>query len=230
MVQANKAAETTPLDTRTQRMSAHDTPSALRTPLCDLLGCPLPRRANRDGLGRGLVSLVAATTNAGGFGFLAGRHHCRRPDRGTKLSRVNKLTQRPPLWPELSHVPAQRPAAAGLGGEIAKSAPSATAAGQTKKRLADCVMQASSACPPSGALKHAQKAIEMGANAITIQGGEGGGHTGCCAHHRAVAAGGRCRGGAGGGRWRFLRWARPAGGAGLWRPGHCHGYALFDDQ
>jgi nitronate monooxygenase len=32
--------------------------------------------------------------------------------------------------------------------------------------------------PTVGALKHAQKAIEMGANVITIQGGEGGGHTG----------------------------------------------------
>ena len=32
--------------------------------------------------------------------------------------------------------------------------------------------------PTVGALKHAQKAIEMGANVVTIQGGEGGGHTG----------------------------------------------------
>ena len=33
--------------------------------------------------------------------------------------------------------------------------------------------------PTVGALKHAQKAVEMGADLITVQGGEGGGHTGC---------------------------------------------------
>ncbi len=44
---------------------------ALRTPLCDLLGCQYPVIQTAMGWVAG-SSLVAATTNAGGFGFLAG--------------------------------------------------------------------------------------------------------------------------------------------------------------
>ena len=45
--------------------------AALRTPLCDLLGCKYPIIQTAMGWVAG-SSLVAATTNAGGFGFLAG--------------------------------------------------------------------------------------------------------------------------------------------------------------
>jgi NAD(P)H-dependent flavin oxidoreductase YrpB (nitropropane dioxygenase family) len=43
----------------------------LRTPLCDLLGCRYPVVQTAMGWVAG-SNLVAATTNAGGFGFLAG--------------------------------------------------------------------------------------------------------------------------------------------------------------
>ena len=43
----------------------------LRTPLCELLGCDYPVVQTAMGWVAG-SSLVAATTNAGGFGFLAG--------------------------------------------------------------------------------------------------------------------------------------------------------------
>ena len=47
------------------------------------------------------------------------------------------------------------------------------------KKVIGRLREAGIVCMPTvGALKHAQKAIEMGANVITIQGGEGGGHTG----------------------------------------------------
>ena len=47
------------------------------------------------------------------------------------------------------------------------------------KKVVGRLRDAGIVCMPTvGALKHAQKAIEMGANAITVQGGEGGGHTG----------------------------------------------------
>ena len=47
------------------------------------------------------------------------------------------------------------------------------------KKVIGRLRDADIVCMPTvGALKHAQKAIEMGANAITVQGGEGGGHTG----------------------------------------------------
>ena len=84
--------------------------------------------------------------------------------------------------------------------------------------------------PTVGALKHAQKAIEMGANAITIQGGEGGGHTGSVPTTVLLPQVVDAVAGAGGGGRRLLRRPRPAGGAGLWRAGHCHGHALFDDH
>ena len=45
--------------------------ATLRTPLCDLLGCEVPVVQTAMGWVAG-PSLVAATTNAGGFGFLAG--------------------------------------------------------------------------------------------------------------------------------------------------------------
>ncbi|MBV8248540.1 MAG: nitronate monooxygenase, partial [Comamonas sp.] len=45
--------------------------NALRTPLCDLLGCRYPIIQTAMGWVAG-SDLVAATTNAGGFGFLAG--------------------------------------------------------------------------------------------------------------------------------------------------------------
>ena len=38
------------------------------------------------------------------------------------------------------------------------------------------------ACMPTvGAVKHAKKAVELGADVVTVQGGEGGGHTGAVA-------------------------------------------------
>ena len=47
------------------------------------------------------------------------------------------------------------------------------------KKVIGRLRDAGIVCMPTvGALKHAQKAIEMGANVITIQGAEGGGHTG----------------------------------------------------
>ena len=51
---------------------------ALRTPLCDLLGCQYPVIQTAMGWVAG-SSLVAATTNAGGFGFLAGATMGPRP-------------------------------------------------------------------------------------------------------------------------------------------------------
>ena len=66
----------------------------LRTPLCDLLGCEYPVVQTAMGWVAG-SSLVAATTNAGGFGFLAGATIA--PDRGIFLatSRTNELFPAP---------------------------------------------------------------------------------------------------------------------------------------
>jgi hypothetical protein len=70
---------------------------------------------------------------------------------------------------------------------------------------------------------------ELGVDMLTVQGGEGGGHTGSVATTvllpqvlDAVDTAGR-----GGGR--LCRRARARGGAGLWRGGHRDGHALPDD-
>ena len=62
--------------------------------------------------------------------------------------------------------------------------------------------------PSVGARRHAEKVAAWGADAVIVQGGEGGGHTGDGGHDRAAAAG-RGRGGHPGGRGgRLLRRAR----------------------
>ena len=76
-------------------MSAHHTPSALRTPLCDLLGCDYPVVQTAMGWVAG-SSLVAATTNAGGFGFLAGATIA-ADQIEAEILRVKKLTQDRPF-------------------------------------------------------------------------------------------------------------------------------------
>ncbi|MEG0053617.1 MAG: nitronate monooxygenase, partial [Comamonas sp.] len=52
-------------------MSNMNDMSSLRTPVCDLLGCRYPIIQTAMGYVAG-ADLVAGTTNAGGFGFLAG--------------------------------------------------------------------------------------------------------------------------------------------------------------
>jgi len=62
----------------------------LRTPLCDLLGCEYPVVQTAMGWVAG-SGLVAATVNAGGFGFLAGATIA--PERiEAEIVRVRELT------------------------------------------------------------------------------------------------------------------------------------------
>lgn len=147
----------------------------LRTPLCDLLGCRYPVVQTAMGWVAG-SSLVAATCNAGGFGFLAGATI--PADRvEAEILRVKQLTGDKPFGLNFHMF---QPNAQQLLDLAVKHKLRAVSYGRgpdrkTIARLRD----AGIVCMPTvGALKHAQKAIEMGANVITIQGGEGGGHTG----------------------------------------------------
>lgn len=149
---------------------------ALQTPLTRLLGCRYPIVQTAMGWVAD-ARLVAATTNAGGFGFLAaatmsteeldaaladlrGRcdgafgvnFHMFQPNAQEVIERV------------LAHSDRVRAVSYGRGPDAA-----------TIRRLKD----AGVLCMPTvGALKHAQKAVQLGADIITIQGAEGGGHTG----------------------------------------------------
>jgi len=146
----------------------------LRTPLCDLLGCRYPIVQTAMGWVAD-ARLVAATGNAGGFGFLAGATI--EPDRlELEIRNVKALTDAPfglnfhmfqPNAQEAINLAIKyrlRAVSYGRG-------PDASAIRRLKDAGVICM-------PTVGAVKHAQKAIELGADVVTVQGGEGGGHTG----------------------------------------------------
>lgn len=149
---------------------------ALRTELCDLLGCRYPIVQTAMGWVAD-AKLVAATSNAGGFGFLAGATI--EPDKlEAEILKVMALTDKPfglnfHMW---------QPNAAQVIELVIKYSKRIRAVSFGRgpdKETIHRFKQANVLCMPTvGALKHAQKAIELGADIVTIQGGEGGGHTG----------------------------------------------------
>ena len=145
------------------------------TPLCDLLGCRYPIVQTGMGWVTG-SELVAATTNAGGFGFLAGATIA--ADRiEAEIVRVRQLTDDRPFGLNFHMF---QPNAAQLLDLAVKHRVRAVSYGRgPDRKVIGRLRDAGIVCMPTvGALKHALKAIEMGANVITIQGAEGGGHTG----------------------------------------------------
>ncbi|GAB2467180.1 nitronate monooxygenase [Comamonas humi] len=149
--------------------------TSLRTPLCELLGCRYPIIQTAMGWVAG-ADLVAATTNAGGFGFLAGATIA--ADRiEAEILKVKRLTDDQPFGLNFHMF---QPNAQQLLDLAVKHRLRAVSYGRgPDKKVIGRLRDADIVCMPTvGALKHAQKAIEMGANAITVQGGEGGGHTG----------------------------------------------------
>ena len=148
--------------------------ASLHTVLCDLLGCRYPVVQTAMGWVAD-ARLVAATCNAGGFGFLAGATLA--PEQvEAEILRVKSLTDRPfginfhMFQPNAAQIVdlaiAHRLRAVSYGrGPDAK----------TIRRFKD----AGVLCMPTvGAPKHAVKAVELGADIVTVQGAEGGGHTG----------------------------------------------------
>lgn len=151
--------------------SAH----TLRTPLCDLLGCEYPIVQTAMGWVAG-ADLVIATTNAGGFGFLAGATIA-ADQIEAEILKVKRATDDRPFGLNFHMF---QPNAQQLLDLAVKYRLRAVSYGRgPDKKVIGRLRDAGIVCMPTvGALKHAQKAIEMGANAITVQGGEGGGHTG----------------------------------------------------
>ena len=116
------------------------------------------------------------TTNAGGFGFLAGATiHADKIE--AEILRVKRETDDQPFGLNFHMF---QPNAQQLLDLAVKYRLRAVSYGRgPDKKVIGRLRDADIVCMPTvGALKHAQKAIEMGANAITVQGGEGGGHTG----------------------------------------------------
>ena len=147
---------------------------SLQTRLTELLGCRYPVVQTAMGWVAD-PKLVAATCNAGGFGFLAGATI--PPEQMEReILRTRELTAAP--FGVNFHM--YQPNARAIVDMVVQHGVRAVSYSRspdkaTVKKLKD----AGVICMPTvGAVKHAVKAVEMGADVVTVQGGEGGGHTG----------------------------------------------------
>jgi nitronate monooxygenase len=148
----------------------------MKTALTELLGCRYPIVQTAMGWVAD-ARLVAATSNAGGFGFLAAATMSTTELEASIAELRGKTTHK---FGVNFHM-FQPNAAAVIEVILAnKDRVRAVSYGRgpdakTIKRFKD----AGVLCMPTvGALKHAQKAVQLGADIITVQGAEGGGHTG----------------------------------------------------
>jgi NAD(P)H-dependent flavin oxidoreductase YrpB (nitropropane dioxygenase family) len=146
----------------------------LHTVLCDLLDCRYPVIQTAMGwVAR--PELVAATGNAGGFGFLA----CAvmsADEVGPAIDRVRELTAAP--FGVNFHM--FQPGADRIVKTIIEKRVKAVSFGRgpDRKMIAQFRDAGIRCIPTIGAVKHAQKMAELGVDALVVQGGEGGGHTG----------------------------------------------------
>lgn len=146
----------------------------LHTPLCDLLGCRYPIVQTAMGYVAD-AKLVAATANAGAFGFLAGVTIA--PEQlENEILKVKQLTDKPF---GLNFHMYQPNAAEAIELAIKHKVRAVSfGRGPDKASIARLKDAGIVIMPTVGAVKHALKAVQMGADIITVQGGEGGGHTG----------------------------------------------------
>lgn len=146
------------------------------TPLTRLLGCRYPIVQTAMGW-VATPPLVIATSNAGAFGFLAAA--VMTPDEAREaIAEVRAGTDKP--FGVNFH--SFQPGAAEIVEAILENAPQVRAVsfgrGPDAKMIAR-FKEAGILCMPTiGAAKHAQKMVQMGVDMVTVQGGEGGGHTG----------------------------------------------------
>jgi NAD(P)H-dependent flavin oxidoreductase YrpB (nitropropane dioxygenase family) len=146
----------------------------LRTPICDLFGVRYPIVQT----GMGFVSdprLTAATANAGGLGILAGATMSYR-DLAAAIKETSKLT----AAPFGVNLRADAPdAARRVELLISEQVRVASFALAPRPELIAQLKEAGIVVVPSvGARRHAEKVAGWGADAVVVQGGEGGGHTG----------------------------------------------------
>lgn len=151
-------------------------PHALATPLTERLGCRLPVIQTAMGW-IATPALVAASSNAGAFGLLAGAV-MKPAELGDAIARLKDMTPQgfgvnfhsfQPGAKEIVEVVlanADRVKAVSFG-----RGPDARMIGRFRDAGILCI-------PTVGAVKHAEKMVALGCEMITVQGGEGGGHTG----------------------------------------------------
>ena len=148
--------------------------AALRTPLLDLLGCRYPIVQTGMGWVAG-PRLVSATSNAGAFGIIASATMTYE-ELVAAIAETKRRTSAPfgvNLRADADDI-RQR-----LDLLVAEGIPVASFAQAPKKDLIVFLHDHGIKVMPSiGARRHAEKVMEWGVDAILVQGGEGGGHTG----------------------------------------------------
>ena len=149
-------------------------PFSLKTRVTELLGCDYP--IVQTGMGWvATPELVAGACNAGAFGFLAAATI--PPDQvAAAIREIKALTNRPFGVNFLMDAPGADVISETILREGVRAAGynRAPNAGLIQKLKAGGVV----CVPTCGAVKHAVKAQQLGADIIIVQGGEGGGHTG----------------------------------------------------
>jgi len=150
--------------------------SRLPTVLTEQLGChhPLIQTA------MGWVAeppLVAAVCEAGGFGFLAAAVMTPETAR-EKIQQLRALTDRPfGVNFHMFQPGAEKIVELVIANKVQVRAVS-FGRGPDKAMIARFRDAGILCIPTVGALKHAQKVVELGVDMVSVQGGEGGGHTG----------------------------------------------------
>lgn len=149
---------------------------ALNTPLCEMLGCQYPIIQTAMGY-VALPELVAGTCNAGGFGFLAAVTI--PPDEvEAAILKTASLTDK--RFGVNFHM--FTPGADIIAETILKHKDKVAAVsygrGPNPEMIARFKEHGIAMIPTVGKTAHAVKAVKLGADAIVVQGGEGGGHTG----------------------------------------------------
>ncbi|MEI9932200.1 MAG: nitronate monooxygenase family protein [Rhizomicrobium sp.] len=148
----------------------------IRTPLCDMLGIKYPIMLAGMG-GVSYAELVAAVSNAGGFGTLgmAGRS----PDEiRTEIKKVRDLTDKPFGVDLLAAVPESLERTADIiieGGAKAFISGLGVPPPHLVKKFHDAGLKVMNV---NGTVKHARSAEAAGLDAVVAQGTEAGGHTG----------------------------------------------------
>lgn len=148
----------------------------LHTPVCDILDCKYPIIQTAMGWVAD-ARLTAATCNAGGFGFLAGAVMT-PAEVSAAIAETRRLTDR--VFGLNFHM--FQAGAIEIVDLAIKNKDRIRAVSYGRgpdKKIIKRFRDAGITCMPTvGAVKHAVKAIELGADVVTVQGSEGGGHTG----------------------------------------------------
>ena len=148
--------------------------SALHTRFCEIVGIRYPIVQT----GMGWVAkpeLVAAVSNAGALGFLAAAT-IPPGEVDAEVAKVQALTDQPFGVNFLMDAPG----ADVITDTLVRRRVKLAAYNRSPRRdLIERLKAAGVLCMPTcGAVRHAEKAVQLGADIVTVQGSEGGGHTG----------------------------------------------------